>query len=129
MRGIKDFNYPAFDRAAKYLRGHGWEIYSPAENEHSEEIVAAVEAGRDRFENLLAVYMQFDLPAICARDAIFMLNGWQQSEGARLELYVAEYLGKDVYVMAENDVYEFTITKQATYLTDAGRKHEHRVDL
>jgi len=30
-------------------------------------------------------------------DVIYMLNGWKQSEGARLEYYVAEQLGMLIY--------------------------------
>ena len=33
MRGIKAYNHPAFDKATKLLRGAGFEVFSPAEED------------------------------------------------------------------------------------------------
>ena len=31
MRGFENYNYPAFDRCARVLRGQGWIVINPAE--------------------------------------------------------------------------------------------------
>lgn len=41
-------------------------------------------------------YMPICLSMIDGADAIFMMDGWEQSRGARLEKAYAEYQGKDV---------------------------------
>lgn len=41
-------------------------------------------------------YMPICLSMIDAADAIFMIEGWEQSRGACLEKAYAEYQGKDV---------------------------------
>ena len=33
MRGIKDFNFPAFDEAATFLRNAGYEVCNPADRD------------------------------------------------------------------------------------------------
>jgi hypothetical protein len=45
------------------------------------------------FEHTWACYLRYDLVALCACDAIAMLPGWTDSEGAELELHVASKLG------------------------------------
>ena len=41
-------------------------------------------------------YMPICMAMIDGADAIFMMDGWEQSRGARLEKAYAEYQGKDV---------------------------------
>lgn len=105
MRGIPEFNFPAFHAAADALRAIGCIVFNPAErdNEHhgtdiskgnatGDEAIAAAQHGFNLREALGA-----DMAWICAEaDAIAMLPGWQNSKGAKAERATAEALGLTV---------------------------------
>jgi hypothetical protein len=95
MRGVKDYNFPAFEEAAALLRSVGHDVFSPAERESLEHLKAH---GPGSF----AEYMALDLPEVCRRDAVATLPGWEDSHGARIETTVATELGKPV-----KDFHEF----------------------
>ncbi len=79
MRGIPDFNYPAFFKYAHELRSQGHEVFNPAEiGIHQDEIreIMAVETGW-----------------ICRKaEAVYLMPGWEKSRGARAEQALAEAL-------------------------------------
>lgn len=86
MRGIEEFNFPAFHQAADTLRLQGWEIWSPAERDIEEDgFNPKTDAAKS-----MAHYMTYDLPAVCESDAVIVLPGWEKSKGARLEVHVAQ---------------------------------------
>lgn len=92
MRGLPEHNFPAFHEAAKGLRDQGHEVWSPAEHDLSE--------GFDPVNDKplpLSHYMTHDLPAVCQSDAVACLHGWEKSDGAKLEVYVAQKCGKPVF--------------------------------
>lgn len=89
MRGIDEYNYPAFDAAARYLRASGYEVLNPAENFSGDTTL--------KFET----YMATDLGQVLRSDYVAVLSGWSNSEGARLEVQVAQATGKPV-VWADN---------------------------
>lgn len=105
MRGIPEFNFPAFHDAAAYLRRRGWNVFSPAERDMShygkdlsvgnptgDEQQAVDEHGFNIREAMAA-----DLKFICEEaDAIALLPGWENSRGARAEKAAAEALGIEV---------------------------------
>jgi nucleoside 2-deoxyribosyltransferase len=94
MRGIKDFNFPAFDQEAAYWREHGWRVVNPAEMDREHDGPEAHANAKWSFE----VYMRRDLKAIIEQcDAIVLLPGWSRSLGANIELTVARALGLRVY--------------------------------
>lgn len=108
MRGIPEFNFPAFNAAAERLRSAGHTVFNPAEKDverHGTDISkgnptgceqqAAKEHGFD-----LRVALGADLAWICAQaDAIAMLPGWQKSKGATAEHATALALGLEVLLV------------------------------
>lgn len=98
MRGIPEFNHPAFRDGARRLRDAGHEVFSPAEHEemrgfdwaaHSGDLSAAEASGFSLRKALGA-----DLAWICSdADAVVVLPGWQESLGATAEVAVARALG------------------------------------
>ena len=94
MRGYPEHNREAFTKATADLRSRGWKILSPFERDlndpnvdiESDDFKAGVEV------NPLKYYMQFDLAMVCQSDAIICLPGWEDSEGANLEVDVARRL-------------------------------------
>ncbi|NWC11765.1 DUF4406 domain-containing protein [Pseudomonas agarici] len=83
MTGIEDFNYPAFHAVAAQLRAKGYEVENPADHGIVEGAV-------------WADYLAYDLTRLGLCGVIALLPGWDLSQGARLEVMIAEHLGMRV---------------------------------
>jgi hypothetical protein len=106
MRGIPQFNFPAFNSAAKRLRASGHSVFNPAERdiaEHGDDFVKDNDTGSEEqatqdFGFDLREALGDDLAWICKHaDAIYLLTGWEDSRGAKAEKAVAEALNLEVY--------------------------------
>ena len=93
MRGIKDFNFPAFHAASAKLRAEGWTVLSPAEADMED---AGFNPSDTSTIMPISHYLMRDTAMLCKSRAIFLLRGWEQSRGARLEKQMAEYLGIEI---------------------------------
>lgn len=85
MRGVKDFNRAAFTEHAARLRALGWAVENPVEiggRFGTDEEIASDDA-------LLRRLMEYELVTLKSADAVFMLSGWEFSEGSRRELQEA----------------------------------------
>ena len=105
MRGMPEFNFPAFFGAQDLLESKGHEVFNPAarDNEHhgtdiskgnatGDEAIAAKDHGFDLREALGA-----DCAWICAQaEGIYMLDGWAKSAGATAERALAIALGLEI---------------------------------
>lgn len=80
MTGLPEFNYPAFNAKAAELRAMGYEVENPAENPEPEC-------------KSWQGYMRMSLHQIAQCDSVYMLPGWHNSKGARLEYQIASGLG------------------------------------
>lgn len=104
MRGIPQYNAPAFAVAAEALRDAGFYVFSPAE--YDEEIgIVAPPTGRTR-KSLRKFPIGNDLKFIAEGDIVFVLEGWEKSEGAMLEAYVARYLDIPVFTFPDGQEVE-----------------------
>src|SRR5882762_8605453 len=72
MRSKPDFNYPYFDSVEDRLTEEGWQVLNPARHFDGD-------TSKD-----FADYMEKDYLDVIAADTVFLLPGWQDSEGARL---------------------------------------------
>jgi hypothetical protein len=77
MTGIADFNYPAFEKAKSDLEDLGFIVKSPHEAPKCKDWIG---------------YMRFDIKLLCDCDYIYMLSGWENSKGAKIEKQIAEWL-------------------------------------
>lgn len=93
MTGLPDFNRPAFHAAAAALRSAGYEVVNPAELDESEPITDP--DGTGAWER----YMRRDIPHLCKCDAVALLPGWTESQGAQLESLIANGLGMRQWVV------------------------------
>ena len=90
MTGLPAWNFPAFDGAAVYLRGCGYEVTNPADLDRA----AGFSEGQPTAPaGFLRAAMKRDLAAICDCDGIAVLEGWQSSMGACIEVALAVRLG------------------------------------
>ena len=81
MTGLPDLNFPAFDEARDKLVAEGHWVYSPADLE------------RNRTPRSYQDNLKDDLKYLVKCDSIYLLKGWEKSNGARLEKFVAQKLG------------------------------------
>jgi len=89
MADYVGYNYAAFDHAARSLRAHGYEVYSPAEANIAEHYEPGEIIPEHHYERL----MRRNIAELGMCDEIFLLRGWESSKGAKIELRHAIELG------------------------------------
>jgi len=85
MTGYKDYNFPAFKKAAQKLRSQRYRVRNPAENF----------AGRTNLTR--SEYMRQDIKMLLDVEGVVVLPGWEKSRGAQTEIRVALELGLPIY--------------------------------
>lgn len=106
MTGIPLYNWPAFEDAARRLRELGHTVLSPTElDEEAGDVLVFREHYTDPgvWPKVVDVQttatfdfratIERDLLAVDESDAVYMLKGWDESLGARIELDRAKALG------------------------------------
>jgi hypothetical protein len=83
MTGIAEFNAPAFAKYAEKYRAKGFAVVSPPE----------MDAGD--YHQPYTTYIRRDVTRLLQGDieAVYLLPGWENSKGARLEKHLAEVMG------------------------------------
>ena len=111
MSGIPQFNYPAFDAAAAYLRDNGFDVMSPAEMDDPNIRAAALaspDGAHREFQDTLeraghqpetwGDFLARDVKIVADQcDGIVLMEGWAGSRGARLEVFIALQVQKPVF--------------------------------
>lgn len=85
MTGIEDNNFAAFLAAGDLFRKDGWAIENPAEHPINSESATYAE------------YMRADIRMLLRCSAIALLENWEESLGATLEVAIAKTLELDFY--------------------------------
>jgi hypothetical protein len=109
MRGVLHFNFPAFDDAKRVLLSHGWAVESPADIDRKVFGFDGTDMTGDEpltSEFLKEVALR-DIQTIHDCDAIYLLEGWQNSTGAKAELAYASWIGLDVIFQCDADAVDF----------------------
>lgn len=103
MRGIPEFNFPAFHDWATYLRARGYEVFSPAEKGCEIEVTNDPD-----LQNSLAFRRKvflLDTTYICEHaDIIALMPGWERSSGARAEYALAKAIGLEILPLGDAHV-------------------------
>lgn len=102
MTGIERWNRPAFVKAAEWLRGLGWEVTSPIEISDafgSQNTIVTT-------PGLLDTVIDEELVQLAKCDVIYLLQGWENSRGAKTELLLALEKGMDVITERSGVVYK-----------------------
>ena len=106
MRGLPHFNFDQFDSAKQRLNHRGYAVVSPADLDRQ----CGFDPSRlpedfdwcttpDDFD--FAGCVERDIDAIKTCDAIYMLDGWEHSVGAKAELALAQWLGLEILYQTE----------------------------
>lgn len=88
MTGLPEFNYPAFRYAADSLAAQGFEVEDPSLNENPTP-------------GDYHGWLRAGLAQLIRCDGVALLDGWEASGGARLEVNVAATLGMRVKPLRE----------------------------
>jgi len=80
MTNLPEYNYPAFGDAAEKLTKQGYYVLNPARFSPDPSY-------------RWADYLRRGLADLLTTEAVALLPGWENSTGARLEVYVAQSLG------------------------------------
>ena len=89
MTGFPEHNFPAFNAEAARLRGLGYDVVNPVD-------LNPIEAQSSWHQ-----CMRNDLAALLTCDALALLDGWNGSAGAHLEMHVAHRVGMEIIVARE----------------------------
>jgi hypothetical protein len=79
MTGLPEFNFPAFHAEAAHLRSLGYEVVNPAETN----------SDHPSWE----ICLRRDIAELMECDTLALLDGWEASKGASLEVFVAQQVG------------------------------------
>jgi nucleoside 2-deoxyribosyltransferase len=94
MRGLPQYNFPAFREATAAWRSKGWDVVSPAEMDES---IGFTENSPTPNQEFLKDAMRRDVEAILSCDAIALLADWKLSKGVAVEVALAEFLGLPIW--------------------------------
>lgn len=89
MRGYPRFNFDAFAEARERLRSAGFEVLCPAEN----GLAMGFDPDAPLDPQHLRDAFRWDVQAVLDADGLVLLPGWEQSEGASLEVHIATAIG------------------------------------
>jgi nucleoside 2-deoxyribosyltransferase len=78
MSGIEELNFPHFNEVAAELRAKGYTVINPAEIDQPDKTWEAC--------------MKRDIAELMKADTLALLDGWQKSAGAGLEVVIAAAL-------------------------------------
>lgn len=107
MRGVPEFNFPAFDQAARVLSGLGHTVFNPADRDRSTGFDTKGMTGDENladagFSLREALHADTEWISLHA-DAIALLPGWEKSTGVAAEVALARALGLPVCLAHEFD--------------------------
>jgi nucleoside 2-deoxyribosyltransferase len=98
MSGLPDYNRGAFSEVTQVLRDQYYGVINPAELGDTPDMK---QDGRKLWHK----YLRRDIKYLMDCDAVVALEGWAESDGAKLEVSVAFELGMPIYRM-RNDKLE-----------------------
>lgn len=96
MTGYEHYNFPAFHAGAVLLRNAGHLAFNPAENDLDNGFDATGLKGHEAADHGfdLRQALKQDLSWICDHaDAVALLDGWEESKGAKCEVALGLALG------------------------------------
>ena len=101
MRGIPEFNREEFAKAERMLKWTGKEVVNPWQLDVDDGMDMSSPSGDtsdiegfndESMKDIIRKYVEL----LISCDAIFMLNGWEDSKGASAEYAVAQWMGLEV---------------------------------
>lgn len=103
MTGKPLFNFPQFDMVSERLRAAGHAVISPADLTRQTWLDRGIcfdpSMPPEQHEPTdYALYMRNDIQAVMDVDALVLLDGWEKSRGASMEVAIGHMFGKKFYL-------------------------------
>ncbi len=138
MRGYAFYNFPAFDAARDHWKASGQDVINPADldREHGfDACKLSPDTDWGSYDSVpfdVCEAIDRDIEALKQCDAIYLLQGWQGSKGAKAEKALAEWLGLHVFFQEPSDFqapaenkFERGILDIASELTGGDRNEDY----
>lgn len=112
MTGYPEFNYPAFNKAAKRMREIGLIVYSPAERRGANGEVldttgmSAIERLPKEAFDLREAFADYSRFITTEADAVAVLPGWEHSKGAVAEVMLGRSIGLPIVDAETGEVFD-----------------------
>lgn len=90
MKGITRRNFPEFNKIASQLRKKGFSVINPA------QINVGLKSDYKNKKEFYNACLKRDIRALVDCNSIVMMEGWEKSNGAYLELYIASKIGLSI---------------------------------
>lgn len=97
MTGLPRWNFDAFAEAAAWLRTRGAEVTSP----HEIDLADGFDPDSDGAGFDLRRALERDVEEVLAADLVVLLDGWEDSPGALVEVLTAEGAGIPTVTLRE----------------------------
>lgn len=130
MSGHPQFNFPTFYKAAEILRNDGYNIVNPAELDEEIERHEALKSPDGAHGSLDHVKtwrqcLRRDVDIVLDDNCVgvILLEGWEQSKGARMETYNAAAADVPLYEYYQDDdlgEYMLIVIERSDALREAG---------
>lgn len=104
MTGYKDYNFPAFYAKAAEERAKGYDVINPAELDDADGDLTRP----------WDFYLRRDLIVLAECNRIVLLDGWEKSKGANLEVHIGRQLGFEI-VYPSGRVVQYTPSGAAAH--------------
>lgn len=104
MRGIPEFNFPAFFEAEARLVSAGFNVINPARRDVDNGFDYRGKTGNEDLSEVrfdLREALLWDLEAVSGSDGVALLHGYSKSSGAQAEIALAKALGIPFKVVAQ----------------------------
>jgi hypothetical protein len=118
MTNIPAFNFPEFHRVAGILRAQGYNLVNPAELDEEIERKEAEASPDGKHRGLKHVKtwadcLRRDIEIVADNNCVgvIVMDGWENSQGAQFETYVAYKLRMPIYRFLETARDEFTLVE------------------
>lgn len=101
----KDNYQERFRKAEDYLKSLGWEVVNPALKEYDDDLYKETGEKDKWTSKAWLFYVKRDMDLVSQCEAIYLLNGWEQSPGATAEYITAKKFNLKVYFEDENVIF------------------------
>ena len=119
MTGYDGHNFDAFDTTEKVLKELGFQVLTPAQDGDLDDEGLGT-ATREEF-------MRRDIDWVLSSDGVVVLDGWEMSRGARLEVAVAREIGLPIFRLEGEELVEedYTTTlEEALEIAGGGSRQQ-----
>lgn len=113
MRGLPQFNFPAFDAASQVGRDLGYHVISPADMDRDSGFKEQEADAADKAADMTKEFVKRDVDALLSLipemgDGIALLPGWEKSTGAVAEFFIARWLKLKVVDARTFEPFQYT---------------------